>query len=124
MALCQSTLSLIGVLTILALVLGLFMDVNSADNTQGGYEYPFEGWSGTPIDFSAMYQTKEGLFKKGYVVDQLFNCNAGLITWEVFGVIKGEFRLFSERAIVVHKPQDECKVRGFNPNSWAKSDLL
>ena len=93
------------------------MDVKSADNTQGGYEYPFEGWSGTPIDFSVMYQTKEGLFKKGYVVDQLFNCNIGLITWEVFGVIKGEFRLFSERAIVVHKPQDECKARGFNPNS-------
>ena len=89
----------------------------SADNTQGGYEYPFEGWSGTPIDFSVMSQTKEGLFKKGYVVDQLFNCNTGLITWEVFGVIKGEFRLFSERAIVVHKPQDECKARGFNPNS-------
>ena len=36
MALYKSTLSLIGVLTILALVLGLFMDVKSADNTQGG----------------------------------------------------------------------------------------
>ena len=117
MALYQSTFSLIGTLTILALVLGLFLDVKSADNTQGGYEHPFEGWSGTPIDFSVMSQTKEGLFKKGYVVDQLFNCNTGLITWEVFGVIKGEFRLFSERAIVVHKPQDECKARGFNPNS-------
>ena len=117
MALYQSTFSLIGTLAILALVLGLFLDVKSADNTQGGYEYPFEGWSGTTIDFSAMYQTKEDLFKKGYVVDQLFNCNIGLITWEVFGVIKGEFRLFSERAIVVHKPQHECKARGFNPNS-------
>lgn len=55
MALYQSTFSLIGTLAILALVLGLFLDVKSADNTQGGYEYPFEGWSGTTIDFSAMY---------------------------------------------------------------------
>ena len=101
MALYKSTFSVIGTLAILALVLGLFMDVKNVDNTQGGYEYPFQGWSGTPIDFSVMYQTKEGLFKKGYVVDQLFNCNT-----------------------VVHKPQDECKARGFNPNSWAKSDLL
>ena len=42
MALYQSTFSLIGAHAILALVLGLFMDVNSADNTQGGYEYPLK----------------------------------------------------------------------------------
>ena len=64
MALYKSTFSGIGAPTILVLVLGLFMDVINSDNTQGGHEYPFEGWSGTPIDFSVMYQTKHGLFKK------------------------------------------------------------
>ncbi len=116
--------SIVGVFAILAIVLGIVADVRSIDRTTGGYEYPFDGWSGETINFSAMFQTKEGLYKSGYVVDQFFNCNTGLITWEIFGLIKGEFRNFSERAIVVHKPQDECKVRGFDPSSWAVSDLL
>ena len=111
-------------LAILSIVLGIVADVRSIDRTTGGYEYPFEGWSGETINFSAMFLTKEGLYKNGYVVDQFYNCNTGLITWEIFGLIKGEFRKFSERAIVVHKPQDECKARGFDPSSWAISDLL
>ena len=100
------------------------MDVMNFDRTSGGYEYPYEGWSGETIDFSAMYQTKEGLYKNGYVIDLFFNCNTGLVTWEIFGLLKGKFRKVSERAMVVHKPQDECKARGFNPSSWAKSELL
>jgi len=120
----KSIFSAVGIFTILAIVLGLFVDIRSADRTKGGYEYPFEGWSGKTIDFSAMYQTNDGLYQRGYVIDQFFNCNTGMISWEILGVVKGEFRKFSERAIVVHKPQGECKVRGFNPDSWAISDLL
>jgi hypothetical protein len=122
--LIKSTFSAVGFFAILALVVGLVADIRSADSTKGGYEYPFEGWSGETIDFSAMYQTKDGLYKSGYVVDQFFNCNTGMISWKILGVIKGEFRQFSERAIVVQKPQDECKARGFNSDSWAISDLL
>lgn len=120
----KSIFSVVGIFAILALALGLFADIRSADSTKGGYEYPFTGWSGKTIDFSAMYQTSDGLYKSGYVVDQFFNCNTGMISWEILGVIKGEFRKFSERAIVVHKPQNECKARGFNSDSWAISDLL
>lgn len=116
--------SVVGALAMLALVLGLVADIRSADSTEGGYEYPFEGWRGKTIDFSAMYQTNDGLYKSGYVIDQFFNCNTGMISLGVLGVIKVEFRHFSERAIVVHKPQDECKARGFNSDSWAISDLL
>jgi|TARA_B110000967_G_scaffold202236_1_gene240745 hypothetical protein len=122
--LIKSIFSVVGIFAILALALGLFADIRSADSTKGGYEYPFTGWSGKTIDFSAMYQTSDGLYKSGYVVDQFFNCNTGMISWEILGVIKGEFRKFSERAIVVHKPQNECKARGFNSDSWAISDLL
>jgi hypothetical protein len=117
-------LSTVGLITILMLGIGLIKDIRNADNTQGGYDYPFAGWSGKTIDFSAMYQTKDGLFKSGYVIDQFFNCTTGMIGWQILGFIKGEFRPFSERAIVIHKPQVECRVRGFNPNSWAQSDLL
>jgi hypothetical protein len=120
----KSIFSTIGALAILALVMGLVADIRSIDNTEGGYDYPFAGWSGKTIDFSAMYQTKDGLYKSGYVIDQLFNCNTGMVSWEIFGVIEGDFRTFSERAIVVHKPQDECKARGFSADSWAISDLL
>jgi len=120
----KSILSAVGIFAILALMLGLVADVRSADRTKGGYDYPFTGWTGTTIDFSAMYQTKDGLFASGYVIDQLFNCKTGMISWEILGVVEGEFRQFSERAIVVHKPQDECRARGFNPDSWAISDLL
>ena len=120
----KSIFSAVGIFAILTLVLGLVTDIRSADSTEGGYEYPFAGWSGETIDFSAMYQTNDGLYKSGYVIDQFFNCNTGMISWEILGVIKGEFREFSERAIVVHKPQDECRARGFNPDSWAISDLL
>ncbi|MFT5598582.1 MAG: hypothetical protein ACI823_001660 [Chitinophagales bacterium] len=122
--LIKSIFLILGMLTVLLLVLGLITDIRSADSTKGGYEYPFTGWSGKTIDFAAMYQTNEGLYKSGYVIDKFFNCNTGMISWEILGVIKGEFRQFSERAIVVHKPQDECKVRGFNSDSWATSDLL
>lgn len=55
MALIKSISSAIGWVAILALMLGVFMDVRSADRTKDGYQYPFSGWSGTPIDFSAMY---------------------------------------------------------------------
>ncbi|MFT6330854.1 MAG: hypothetical protein ACJAYN_002801 [Bermanella sp.] len=120
----KSIFSAVGIFAILALVLGLVADIRSADSTKGGYEYPFAGWSGKTIDFSAMYQTKDGLYKRGYVIDQFFNCKTGMISWDILGIIKGDFRQFSERAIVVHKPQDECKARGYNPDSWAISDLL
>lgn len=120
----KSIFSAFGVFVLLAVVLGLVADIRSADRTSGGYEYPFEGWTGETIDFSTMYQTKQGLYQSGYVVDQFFNCNTGLISWSIFGLIKGKFRTFSERAIVVHKPQDECKARGFDPSAWGISDLL
>ncbi|NKB61285.1 MAG: hypothetical protein GKR95_03800 [Gammaproteobacteria bacterium] len=114
----------VGLTALVALIVGLTLDIRSFDRTSGGYEYPYDNWTGEIIDFSSMYQTSEGLYQKGYVIDLFFNCNHGLITWEVFGVFKGEFRTFSERAIVVHRPQDECESRGFNTNSWAISDLL
>jgi hypothetical protein len=122
--LIKTILSAVGVIAIFALILGVVADVRSADRTKGGYDYPFTDWTGTTIDFSAMYQTPDGLLASGYVVDQFFNCKTGMISWEILGVIEGEFRTFSERAIVVHKPQDECRARGFNPDSWAISDLL
>ena len=120
----KSIFSTIGVLAMSALVPGLIADIRGAYNTDGGYDYPFSGWSGTTIDFSSMYQANNGLYKNGYVIDQHFNCKTGMISWQLLGVVEGDFRTFSERSIVVHKPQDECKDRGFDASSWAVSDLL
>ena len=120
----KNLFSTVGILAVLMIALGMFVDVRNFDRTKGGYEYPFEGWSGQTINFTDMYQTNEGLFTRGYVIDLYFNCKTGFITWKILGLLSGEFRKMSERAIVVHKPQDECKARGFDPNSWAISDLL
>ncbi len=120
----KSFFAILGIILFLGIIAGLVADIRSFDRTKGGYDYPYEGWSGEVLDFSAMYQTEEGLYKSGYVIDLFFNCRTGLITWKMFRLFKGEFRKASERAIVVHRPQDECKVRGFDPTSWAKSDLL
>ena len=71
----KSIFAVVGVFATLALVVGLVADVRSVDNTKGGYDYPFAGWSGTTIDFAAMHQTSDGLYQSGYVVDAFFNCN-------------------------------------------------
>ena len=76
------------------------------------------------INFSPIYQINDGIFRSSYAADQVFNCKTGMIGWQILGSIKGEFRPFSERAIVIHKPQVECRVRGFNLDSWAQSALL
>ena len=120
----KSIFSAVGVFAVLGLILGLTLDIRSVDRTSGGYDYPFADWRGETIDFSSMYQTDHGLYKRGYVIDQYFNCTTGMISWHILGLIKGEFRHFSERAIVVHKPQDECRMRGFNADAWAVSELL
>jgi F0F1-type ATP synthase assembly protein I len=120
----KSIFSTTGLFAVLGLFVGLVIDIRSVDRTSGGYDYPFADWSGKTIDFSAMYKTDDGLYQRGYVVDQYFNCTTGMISWNILGVMEGEFRRFSERAIVVHKPQDECRARGFNADAWAISDLL
>lgn len=51
------------------LATGVVIDVLSFDRTSGGYEPPYTGYTGEPIDWEAGYVSDEGFFKDGYGVD-------------------------------------------------------
>lgn len=107
--------AVLGVLALGITATGLAIDVSNFDRTSGGYEPPFEGWTGTPIDWQAGSVTAEGFRQTGLVVDTLLNCTTGMISVESFG-IEVNFRILSERALVVHKPVEACEAEGFTPD--------
>lgn len=104
----------IGVSLTLLIAIGLYLDVKEMDHTKGGYEAPFVGVTGAPIDWDSMEMSSTGLVRRGYVVDFLVNGTTGMISLEIFG-IRFEARKLSERAIVVHKPREAFIRRGFKP---------
>lgn len=106
--------SSIGVLATIMVSVGLYLDVSNFDQTQGGYEAPYSGVSGEPVDWFAMDRTATGLAKRGYVVNVLVDGTTGMISFEVFKQ-KIDFRPFSDRALVVHKPREAFIAMGFNP---------
>lgn len=113
----------IALIALALLALGIVADVRSFDQTSGGYDYPYIGVVGDPLDWDATEQTEYGFHQDGNVIDMDYNCRTGMITWNV-GPVSRDFRTFSERAIVVHRPQDACEARGFDTSGWALSDLL
>lgn len=115
-------LALVGAVTLLALVVGTVVGVRDADRTDGGYTYPYDGWTGTPIDYGSWYLTDEGLFRPGPIVDQALDCTSGQLTLQVFGLVDIEFRPLSDRAKVVHQPQVACRDRGFDTSTWDDID--
>lgn len=108
----------IGIMALLYLIVGVSQDIAEFDPTSGGYDYPYAGWVGTPIDYSAMYITPDGLYKRGRVVELYFNCHTGMISYAILGMVKGDFRVFSDRAKVVHQPQVTCRAFGFDTSAW------
>ncbi len=108
------SLSAIGLLSIMLLVVGLALDAGGFDNTEGGYEPPYEGWTGTPTDWDVGDTTPTGMARRGYVANLLVNCTTGMISFQIYGQTI-PFRLFSPRALAVHQPREACIERGFNP---------
>jgi hypothetical protein len=98
----------------LAVLAGVVADVRSFDSTRGGYEPPFEGVTGEPIDWSSVETTATGMLRRGWVVDFVADCTTGMISGRILG-LEIPFRPFSERAIVVHRPREACAARGFTP---------
>lgn len=105
----------VGVFALGLLSVGVAIDVANFDRTSGGYEAPFEGWTGTPIDWSAAAVSTEGFRQPGLIMDTLLNCTTGMTGVEVFGV-EVNYRTLSERALVVHKPLEACIAAGFTPD--------
>jgi hypothetical protein len=98
-----------------ALVLtGLAADIRSFDPTSGGYEPPYESFTGEPIDWSQTRTTAEGMRKRGHVVSVTVDCTTGMMHFEALG-LRYPFRELSPRALTIHKPREACAERGFTP---------
>jgi hypothetical protein len=107
-------LAAVGVIAVVGLALGLIADVDGFDRTRGGYEPPYTGWTGTPIDWSAGGVTATGFVLPGYVTDLRLDCTSGMISVEAFGAVL-DIRVVSDRAIAVHRPREACEAEGFDP---------
>ncbi|GAF12482.1 hypothetical protein JCM19046_3710 [Bacillus sp. JCM 19046] len=106
--------ALIGFVASTLFIGGLVADIRAFDETSGGYEPPYEGVTGDPINFDELDQTNEGIVGRGYSIDILLNCTTGMISFEFFKQ-RIDFRVASGRALAVHKPQEACEKRGFEP---------
>lgn len=108
------TLAAIGAVAVVGTGVGVVGDVLAFDRTSGGYEAPYTGWTGTPIDWAAGGVTATGFHKPGTVVDVDLDCTTGMITFSAFGA-SYDWRQVSERAIAVHQPREACTDAGFAP---------
>lgn len=104
----------IGLVAVVLLAFGLWLDMSDFDTTSGGYDAPYEGVTGDPVDWFAMDRTPTGLAKRGYVMNVLVDGTTGMISFELFGW-QIPFRPFSERALVVHNPREAFIALGFQP---------
>lgn len=114
----KTVFSVIGLLFSLWFVASLVLDLLEVDQTSGGYEYPYQGWTGSPIDYTQWYTTQAGMFNRGRVIDQHLDCTSGQLLISILGVVHFDFRPFSDRAKVVHQPQVSCWQRGFDTSLW------
>jgi hypothetical protein len=101
--------------TLLVLIgTGVVLDVTAFDRTRGGYEPPYTGYSGTPVDWDTLDVTATGMARRGHVVNVLVDCSSGMMSFEVLR-LEIPFREFSPRALAVHRPREACERRGFTP---------
>jgi hypothetical protein len=114
MQLLLKIFSLVGFISIALLVIGVYLDVKDFDRTKGGYQPPYTGVTGTPVDWGSMDTTSTGLAKRGHVVNVLVDGTTGMISFEIFRQ-KFDWQVFSDRALVVHKPREALRERGFEP---------
>ncbi len=61
-----------------------------------------------------MDTTSAGLTKRGHVVNVLVDGTTGMISLKIFKQ-KIDWQVFSDRALVVHKPREVIRKRGFEP---------
>ncbi|NND00201.1 MAG: hypothetical protein HKN85_08465 [Gammaproteobacteria bacterium] len=106
--------ALAGLALVVVLLIGIFLDIKDFDKTKGGYEPPYIGVTGEPVDWDSMDLTSTGLVKRGHVINVLVDGTTGMISFEIFKR-KIDWRIFSDRALVVHKPRDAFIRLGFKP---------
>lgn len=109
-----SVLAALGAAFVVLFVVGFAFDFRAVDRTQGGYEPPYQGWTGTPTDWSLADVSPTGLVMRGYVSNALINCTTGMLSFQIYGRTL-DYRTVSPRALVIHKPREACAERGFSP---------
>ncbi|MDH3761045.1 MAG: hypothetical protein OEU50_08680 [Gammaproteobacteria bacterium] len=114
MGITTKLFALIGLTLGLIIVTGIYLDIRNFDQTKGGYEPPFTGATGASVDWASLDLASSGLAKRGYVINVLVNGTTGMINFEIFKQKFG-WRIFSERALIVHKPREALIQRGFTP---------
>ena len=78
--------SIIGFSLTLMISIGLYLDVQEMDHTEGGYEPPFTGVTGEIIDWDSMDRSNTSLIRRGHVVNFIVNGTTGMISLEFFGI--------------------------------------
>jgi len=110
----RDVLAVAGALALLVTLVAAVLDVRAFDQTRGGYEPPYEDWTGTPIDWTAGAVTSTGFLNPGRVVDTQLDCTTGMLGFSVLGV-SVDYRVVSARAVAVHRPREACTDVGFDP---------
>lgn len=108
-------LAMVGLLTVLLVVGGVWLDYRTFDSTKGGYSPPYQNYTGHPIDWELLDTTSEGMVYRGFVLDVLVNCRSGMVSFETYRY-RFDWRPLSPRALAIHKPKAACQQRGFMPN--------
>lgn len=96
------------------LVAALAADISMIDPTRGGYEPPYEDYTGEPINWHALERTETGLLNRGYVLNTHVNGVTGMISFNLFGM-EWDYRQLSERAVAVHEPHEAFRELGYEP---------
>ena len=105
-------MALFGAFMLMALVAGVVADIRSFDETRGGYEPPYTGFTGEPLDWSRLDRGPHGFVKRGHVIDVLLHCGTGMISLSAFGW-EWSWRQVSPRALAVHQPREACRQAGY-----------
>jgi hypothetical protein len=112
-----ATLAAVGLVVPAYLVGAAASDIASTDQTSGGYVAPYTDFTGTPIQPDQTAVEGDQLIIRGRVLDSEISCRTGLWVFDIVG-FDIPYRPVSERALVVHRPQDVCRVAGFDTAAW------
>lgn len=110
-------LACIGLIGSLYIIGAALNDIGGFDRTRGGYEPPYTGYTGTPIQRDEIALEGELVVMRGRVIDSEMSCTTGAWSFNLLG-FSIPYRTVSERALVVHQPQAFCRENGFDTAGW------
>jgi hypothetical protein len=111
------SLAVVGIVFLSYLIGAAAIDITSTDQTRGGYEPPYTEFTGTPIQADQVALEGDQLIIRGRVLDSEISCRTGMWVFDIVG-FDIPYRTVSERALVVHRPQEFCRAAGFDTTQW------